>query len=116
MALLAEVPFEAEVALGARLRVGRNERDEKRAGLDLRTDIGFPRIATDELVLVKPHFHTGRAQGLRDAPRYLRILGRVADEYGAGSGHGARLAEKLSNVLIKSSLGGACFRPKCLTA
>ena len=81
-----EFPFEAEVALGPCVRVGRNHRHEQCAVLDLPPNLSVPGITTDQFILIEPHLHARRAQRLTDTARRLRVLGRVAQEDGAGSG------------------------------
>jgi hypothetical protein len=53
-ALLGEMPFEAEVALGSRLRPRGNDWHEERAVADLLTDAPVPGVPAPQLALVEP--------------------------------------------------------------
>ena len=53
-----ELPFEPEVALTARVGVGRDDRDEKRAFLDHLADRRVPRVASAKFALIEPHLKT----------------------------------------------------------
>src|SRR4029079_1949155 len=82
-ALDRELPLQPEVALAARIRVRRDERDEQRALADLLADRRVPGVPAAELVLVEPHHEPGAAQRVADAPGALRVLRGVAQENGS---------------------------------
>ena len=62
-------------------RVRREHRHEQSTTRDLPADLRIPRIAANELVLVKPHLDSRRPQRLGDTPHRLRVLRRVAQKY-----------------------------------
>jgi hypothetical protein len=75
-----EFPLAAEVTLGAGLRLRRDDRQEQRALADLPPDLGVPRVAAPQLVLVEPHFVPGGAQRLGDAAGGGGVFAGVAEE------------------------------------
>ena len=83
-ALCGEIPFDAKVPLVPRLRVAGNDRNEEDAVLDLPADFRVPFVAVLEPAFdIEPHFDAARVQRFRDAPRGLRVLGRVREEHRA---------------------------------
>ena len=80
--LVCQSPLQTEIALGARLGAGRDDRNEERALLDLLPDLGVPGITAAQLALVEPNLHARRAQYIADAPCGDRILGRVGQKNG----------------------------------
>ena len=81
--LNGQLPLEPEIALAAPLHVPGNDRDEKRAGINLLSDLLVPGIAAPELILVKPNLDAVAAQRLGDATGGRGILTRVAEKYRA---------------------------------
>ena len=51
-----QLPFQAEIALSSSTSVGRDQRDEERAGFDLPANRRIPGIPAPQLALVEPHF------------------------------------------------------------
>jgi hypothetical protein len=82
-ALLGERPFDAEVALAARGRIGRNYGYKERAVADLLSDLLIPDITAPQLAAVEPHLDSRRTQTLANELCHLRILRGVAQEYSA---------------------------------
>ena len=83
-AVHGQPPFTAEIAFQPPLGLLRDDRDEQRAGADLTADLGVPRVAAAEFVLVKPYLDAAGAQAFRDAAGGRGVLVRVAEEDGAG--------------------------------
>jgi hypothetical protein len=54
--------------------MSRNDRDEKRALLDLATDLLIPGVASPKLALVEPDFDAAGPQRLTNAPRRFGVL------------------------------------------
>jgi hypothetical protein len=82
-------PLAAEIALSARLRVRRDDRDEQRALADLPADLRVPRVAAAEFTQVEPHLDTECAQRIRDPARRVVVFAGVTqkDRF-AGIRHG----------------------------
>ncbi len=93
-------PFEAEVALLARLRVRRDERHEERAVVNLLANFCVPRVPATQFVFVEPHFESGTAQRLGDATRRRGVVTRVAEEdrLGRRVGHGRERHEGAGKI------------------
>jgi len=79
-ALFRQPPLQPEIALGPRLRILRDDRDQQRTFLDLRPDFVIPRIASDEFALVEPDLDAGGAQRFANALRRLGVLGRIGEK------------------------------------
>ena len=75
-----EMPFTAEVTLGPRVGVGRDQRYKQCAIVDLFLYLRIPRVAPAQFAAVEPHFDAGSSQNLADARRCLCILGGVGNE------------------------------------
>jgi hypothetical protein len=80
-ALDGQAPFAAEVALAPRLGRGRDDRHEVGAGLDLVAQLGVPRLAAGEFILVEPDFEPGRCQAVAQGAGRRPVFGGVADEH-----------------------------------
>src|SRR5215831_16853682 len=76
--LLSESPFEPEVALRARLRGLRDDRDEQHAVLDLPPDSLIPRVAPAQFALVEPDINACCAQCIANLLCSLGILRGIA--------------------------------------
>jgi len=63
--------------------IGRYDRDEQRARLDLPANRGVPSITPTKLALVKPHFDACRTQPLADPLSGSGVLGRVTEKDGS---------------------------------
>ena len=104
-----KIPFEPEVALRARLRGLRDDGDEERAGVDLLADLGIPRVAAAQLVLIEPHFEPGTAQRFGNAPRRRRVVTGIAEEDRLGRRVWHREAERAQFLRSPSRLAsGLC--------
>ena len=62
-AIVGELPLETKIPFAPRLGVGRNDRREQRALLDLFANPAVPRIAAAKFALVEPHVDAGCTQG-----------------------------------------------------
>jgi hypothetical protein len=80
-ALIRKIPFKAEIAFMPRGRVGRDDRNEERAVLDLAPDLLIPRVPAPQLALVEKHFDSGSAECRANLLGSLRILRGVAQKY-----------------------------------
>jgi hypothetical protein len=85
-ALDDEVPLSSKIPLGARLRVGGNDRQEKGALSNLLLDLRVPDITASQLTLVKPHLHSEATQRIGDATRRVGVFTRVAQKNRTGCG------------------------------
>ena len=102
-ALGGEFPLDAKVTLVPRLRVGRDEREEEHALLDLAPDLRVPLVALFESAIgVEPHLHACAPQSFADAPRGLRVLRGVAEEHGLVGGIGHRVPESKRRTGVAS--------------
>ncbi len=79
-----EMPFTAEVTLGPRVGVGRDQRYKQRAIVDLFLDLQVPRVSPAQLASVEPHFNARFTQGFADARGSICILRGVGQENGTG--------------------------------
>jgi hypothetical protein len=77
-AIDGELPFEPEVTLGSRVRVGGNQRHEQRAVPDALADRSIPRVTAAQLVLIEPDLDTRGLQRIAYAAGCLLVLRRVA--------------------------------------
>ena len=77
-----ELPLPPEVALLARVGVGRDNRHEEPAFPDLPADLLVPGVASPQLALVVPDIEAGDGKGVAEGPGSLAVLRRVADENG----------------------------------
>ncbi len=73
-ALIGKVPLKAEIAFMSRGRVGRNDRNEERAVVDLVPDLLIPRVPAPQLALIEKDLDAGRTQCLANLLGSLRIL------------------------------------------
>jgi hypothetical protein len=80
-AIHRQLPFQAEVAFGARVGVRGDDRHEQAAVMDLLADLVIPDIPAAQLALVEPHLDPGSPQRLADTPRRLGILRGIAQEH-----------------------------------
>jgi hypothetical protein len=91
-AIHSELPFEPKVALGARVRIAGNQRNEQRAILDLPADGIIPGISTAQFTAVEPHFDAGGAQGGANPLGRARVLRGIAQKYGARAALGGGIS------------------------
>src|SRR5580658_7012714 len=73
-ALRREFPLTPEITFEPLLRVSGDDRNEKRALLDLIPNLPIPGITAAQLALVEPHLDTCRFQRIGNALRHLGIL------------------------------------------
>jgi hypothetical protein len=76
-ALYSELPFQSEIPFGTRLRVGRDDRDEQGAIVDLSLDLAVPQLAAPQFALVEPNLNASCTECVANALRGLRILRSV---------------------------------------
>jgi hypothetical protein len=77
-AVNGELPFEPKVTLIPRVRIARDEWDEKRARFDLAAYRRIPCIAAAKLTLVKPDFDARCPECFAYTVSRLCVLGGVA--------------------------------------
>jgi hypothetical protein len=82
--LICQIPFQAEVALVARLGVRRDDGHEERTVLDLALDLPIPFISAAQGVAVEPNLDPGGPESSRNAFGGFRILGGIAQEHRSG--------------------------------
>ena len=76
-------------------RVGRDDRNEERAVVDLAADFLIPHIPAPQLALIEPNFDAGGAQRVAQSLRSFGVLRRVAQEHRlARVGHGAPVVSR----------------------
>jgi len=86
--LIGQIPFQAEVALVARLGIRRDDGHEQRAILDLAPDLPIPFISAAQGVAVEPDLDPGCPESVGNAFGCLRILGGIAQKHRPGGlGH-----------------------------
>jgi hypothetical protein len=101
-ALISQVPLEAEIAFMPRGGIGRNDRNEERALMDLAPDLLIPGIPAAQLTLVEKHFNPGRAKRRAYPLGSLPILGGVAQK--GCVFHGGSLAQVANIGRAKMSM------------
>jgi hypothetical protein len=73
-AINRQLPLKTEVPFTAIVRSARDDRNEKRAGLDLLADRPVPGVPAPQLALVEPDLDAGGSQCLTNPLGGLRIL------------------------------------------
>src|SRR5271169_360946 len=73
-----ELPLAPEITLESRLGVGRYDRNEQAAVVDLASDLLIPRISAPKLALVEPHLDAGGSQCHTEPLCGRRVLRGIA--------------------------------------